>query len=68
MNGITVDNRMDNLALVQEKTHPDQQPTPLELESRQETAERDKDPAASIYWRAMQQLPQETLEVRELRL
>ncbi|XP_043217011.1 zinc finger MYND domain-containing protein 19-like [Amphibalanus amphitrite] len=62
MNGITVDNRIENLALVPDRPRGQGPPTPVELEAERETRERDRDPATSIYWRAMQQLPAENVE------
>ena len=64
MNGITVDNRIENLALAPVRPIGDTQLSPVELEAQRETRERNRNPAQSIYWRAMQQLPVEAAEVR----
>ena len=63
MNGITVDNRLDNLALLPERPTGEQERRQRERK-RQLDDPRDGDPSNSIYWRAMQQLPIDSSEVR----
>ena len=58
MNGITVDNRLENLTLEPDRPPRDDQELDQELEEQEMMEqEEEEDPANSIYWRAMQQLP-----------